>query len=136
MSRLARILDAPTLDDLYALIPQPTGCDGSCHASCGPLGFSSLEGERIKAAGATIANVRFGEHPAGIDCPALTVDKRCSIYDARPTLCRLWGSAVGMLCHAQTCTTRAPLTREEGRAALLRAEQLSTLQHPPMERTA
>lgn len=125
MSRLVRIQTAPTLDELYALIPQPDGCDGSCHQSCGPLGFSAQEGERIRAAGGSIPNLAAGEMPNGIDCPALTTENRCSIYDARPASCRLWGSSAVMPCMAPTCTTRHPLTDDESRAVLRRTEALS-----------
>lgn len=127
MSRLNRILRAGTLDDLYSLIPQSMGCDGSCHQSCGPIVFTPEEGERIKAAGGCIPNLRLGEEPAGIDCPALTADNRCSIYEARPTLCRLWGSTSGLPCMAPGCRTKYPLTDEESRAVLYQAEALSAL---------
>ncbi len=31
-------------------------------------------------------------------CPALTADDRCSVYEDRPTVCRLWGAQQAMPC--------------------------------------
>lgn len=123
MSRLARIQAAATFEDLYALIPQPTGCDGSCHRSCGPIGFSAGEGARMVAAGRVVPNHARGDQLRA-DCPALTEDRRCAIYDARPALCRVWGASQPMPCTGGPCQVRLPLTDEETRAVLARSFDL------------
>lgn len=44
-------------------------------------------------------------------CPAL-VENRCTVYDVRPTICRLWGAGPGMAC-PWGCEPDVPLTPRE-----------------------
>lgn len=44
--------------------------------------------------------VRIGPgetRPGTVDCPALE-DGRCTVYDSRPTICRLWGTSDALPC--------------------------------------
>lgn len=68
-----------------------------------------------------------GELPAAGDapmCSALTADHRCRVYEARPTICRLWGVSEVMPCDHGQCFTALPLTGEETAAVLARSLQI------------
>lgn len=78
-----------------------TGCKGYCVQSCGPIGASPEEARLLAERG-----VRVESNPTRLllsvlaevkDCPAL-VAGRCTVYDVRPTVCRLWGSVEEMPC--------------------------------------
>lgn len=81
------------LAEVYAEVP-PIECRGLCHDSCGSLGTSAAERAVIRDRGVELPPLAV--FPAG--CPALTILKRCSVYDVRPLICRLWGVAEGMPC--------------------------------------
>lgn len=81
---------------IYDKVP-PANCKGLCRDCCGPVFMEHFEWDRIAA--------RVGHHPrptaeqrARLDCPLLTEAGQCSVYDVRPLICRLWGSAEGMPC--------------------------------------
>jgi hypothetical protein len=89
-----------TLDALYDTLP-PLECKGLCAESCGPIECSTRERERIAERGVrlpTMAEVvirdRAGET---LTCPALR-DGRCSVYEVRPMICRIWGATAGLPC--------------------------------------
>jgi hypothetical protein len=111
MSRLDAIREARTFEDLYALIPDPLGCTGQCWVSCGPIGFSTEEGRRLEATGVHIPNIHEDSKMVET-CPAL-VDGRCSVYESRPTLCRIWGVSEPLPCPFVGCSVLDPLTTEE-----------------------
>lgn len=90
------------------------GCKGLCADYCGPIGASRLEVRMLERRGVRLPDVRVvverwvnvldGGDPEGrpddevqLACPAL-VDGRCSVYDIRPTVCRLWGATDPMPC--------------------------------------
>jgi uncharacterized protein len=123
VSRLNAIREARTLEDLYALIPDPMGCTGQCWVSCGPIGFSTEEARRLKATGVHIPNVHEDDRLVEI-CPALTPGGRCSVYAVRPTICRLWGVSESMPCPFAGCFVLDPLTEEETEAISDRALEL------------
>lgn len=116
-TRLARILAATTLDELYALIPQPVGCTGQCWDSCGPIGYSRTEGERMEAAGHRPPNAH--EPRTRLMCTALTADHACRVYDARPAICRVWGVSEVLPCNHGDCHTPNPLAQSESDALML-----------------
>lgn len=62
-------------------------CDTGCGACCGPVNVSPQEYARI----ARVVEAR-GLHPRaqGLSCP-LYIDGGCSIYEARPLVCRVFG---------------------------------------------
>lgn len=87
------------LQKLYDQIPAIPDCDGRCWTSCGPVGMSDRENQRIRKAGIRITPYR--QAMARVErywCEALTGDKRCAVYDMRPLVCRLWGAVEGMPC--------------------------------------
>ncbi len=111
---------------LWASIPDP-GCLGLCAESCGPLGMSDLERELLERhtpfafpqMGAMLAG--YMEDPEDYHCPLLRFG-RCSAYDDRPTICRLYGAEdSSMRCPWGCAPGEGLLTREEGTAILQRS---------------
>ncbi len=88
---------AEQLDALYAELPK-LACKGKCWKCCGPVLMSPGERERIRREGGvevpTVPEMRR-EHRTM--CPALK-NHRCTVYTARPLVCRLWGIEETMRC--------------------------------------
>jgi Putative zinc- or iron-chelating domain len=86
------------LQALYDQVPDIPECDGRCQISCGPLDMSTRERQRIRAAGVRITPGHEALARAGTFwCEALR-DGRCSVYELRPMVCRLWGATEDMPC--------------------------------------
>ena len=104
------------LDRLYAELPA-LECQGKCAESCGPIVMSRVEWQRI-------CEAVDGEPRGGPDltCPLLIAD-RCSVYDIRPMICRLWGMVEAMPCE-WGCKPMRLLSDVEGFAFLERAGAL------------
>ena len=87
------------LQKLYDRIPEIPDCDGRCWTSCGPIGMSDRENQRIRRAGRRITPYQEALKLADTYyCEALTGDKRCAVYEMRPLVCRLWGAVEGLPC--------------------------------------
>lgn len=89
------------LAELYAEVPD-AGCKGLCVDACGPLPMTVLEARRLRRAGYPIphddiatSRVLLGEP---YSCPALDAEGRCSVYELRPLVCRLYGAAERLEC--------------------------------------
>jgi len=72
----------------------------------------------------------FGNGPGTVKtkctlCPLLTADKRCSRYDMRPLLCRLYGAVEAIPCPHGCTVTPGLLTNDEGRALIAEIEKLA-----------
>lgn len=91
-----------------------------CQDSCGPIAMSVEEDTRLRARGVEIPSmveaVEAIERGEDYYCPALQ-DGRCSVYDDRPTICRLWGATQSMPC-PHGCTPPDALSQEESYALL------------------
>jgi Putative zinc- or iron-chelating domain len=102
------------LADIYARIPE-VSCKGLCKESCGPIAMSKYEDRRLQELGVTIPSmvdgVRAIESGEDYYCPALQAG-RCSVYEDRPTICRLWGATASMPC-PHGCTPSNALSQEE-----------------------
>jgi Fe-S-cluster containining protein len=77
--------------------------------------MSREQQHRIRAAGveippmaAAVAALKRGEE---YYCPALR-DGRCSVYEIRPTICRLWGATESMPC-PHGCTQPGALSQAQ-----------------------
>lgn len=107
------------LDELYARLP-PLECKQLCSDSCGPFVTSEHELARVqRAAGRPL------EHSADCaDCSMLTTDRRCSVYDIRPMICRLWGMTENMPCPYGCVPDGGRLSVEEGYAFLVEAFEI------------
>ena len=92
-----------SLERLYRSLPKMR-CKGLCHGACGPIGMSAAELENMRrAAGDRLLVAPLGNgdvllsNKASLTCPLLK-NGRCSIYDQRPLICRLWGMVKSMRC--------------------------------------
>lgn len=104
-----------TLEDIYAQVPDAR-CKGLCEEACGPLPMTVEEGRRLRRAGHPIpheevAMVRLIES-GSYSCPAL-VDGRCSVYEIRPLICRLYGAIENMRCEHGCIPLTGLLTHEQ-----------------------
>lgn len=81
------------LEVLYARLPQ-VRCEGRCGFACGPIVASGAEYERLRQAHPFKVRLRT---VADNDCVYLK-DGRCTVYRARPLICRIWGTFPSLLC--------------------------------------
>lgn len=115
------VLIAADLDALYAELPT-IACKGQCWDSCGPISMSRIEWLRITTRlGYTPRQQIDPERPETLTCPMLK-DHRCSVYELRPMICRLWGIVESMPCPWGCRPQPRYLTHREGHDFLLRAE--------------
>lgn len=87
-----------SIDDIYAKVPD-VHCKGLCHEACGPIMMSDAEQKRIQERhgfipSAPIQRIAFTGGVDAFTCSALK-DGRCSIYEDRPLVCRLFGAVRG-----------------------------------------
>lgn len=115
------------LDAVYAELPT-IDCRGLCQASCGPVvqGRSMTEQEllRLQDAG---GEKRGRQRRAPMTCPYLTAEDetgRCSVYEARPIVCRLWGVVAEMPCPHGCEPEPGLLSDREARVAMAFVETI------------
>lgn len=116
------------LEALYAELPT-IECAGRCTESCGPIAMTQLEWERMRAAqplrrkpslmALLSANTYKGTRDA-LTCPMLQ-NGRCTVYEVRPAVCRLWGLVEGMPC-IYGCKPSRLMSDAEGFEFLKRVE--------------
>lgn len=101
---------------LWATLPD-IDCRGQCWDSCGPIRMTGPERALAKREGFDIPDAVHDGN--AYLCPALTMLKRCAVYDVRPMICRLWGISDSMPCnYGCQPTSRGRLTDRETWAAL------------------
>lgn len=91
------------VDAIYARIPS-VACQGKCVACCCPVGNLMTDFERDRIIQRT--GIRPNELPPDVvgtgvkvqGCNLLTRDGKCSVYDIRPTICRIWGADAAIPC--------------------------------------
>lgn len=105
-----------SLEQIYAVIPD-VGCKGLCHEACGPIMATEKEVKRARDAGVDILaparrilELRAVTAEIAV-CPAL-VERRCSIYDVRPLICRIYGATRSLQCEFG-CRPQRWLTERE-----------------------
>lgn len=118
------------LREVYDHVPQ-VHCKGLCWRACAAIPVSQLELETMERAagrgltridsGSDVAHAVLGE--VDLRCPALLM-RRCSIYEARPLICRLFGVAEGLEC-PHGCVPDRVLTHDEVQALMARAAKLA-----------
>ena len=123
------------IEDLWAKVPD-IRCKGLCTQSCGPIDCSPHERQRVKVRhGFTIPTIE----DASMDiaggrvkmCRALK-DGRCSIYEDRPLICRIWGVVESLKCpHGCVPEGGRWLTHDEGQALIRVAAKLPANQLLP-----
>lgn len=119
------------------MIPS-ANCKGLCQACCGPLLVTGLERELVEEVGGSFpdpievfrqmaeANQSMLQgkslgNDAYSDCPNLTDEGQCSVYEVRPTVCRLWGVTENMPC-LYGCEPERMLTEKYARGLVDRAK--------------
>lgn len=97
------------LERIYAKIPD-VHCKGLCWHTCGPIAALPIEIARMEMR----SGAAFYTRPDNT-CPYL-VERRCSVYNLRPFLCRLYGAVDDprMRCR-HGCMPDRFLTQEEAR---------------------
>lgn len=122
------------LEQVYSLVPE-LECKGKCQESCGPIDLSDKEREIIKEFCIKnnipyhhidkITPLKLYQDMHKTDeelmCPYLK-DGKCSIYEARPLICRLWGNIDSMPCLWGCKPKTRMLTAKEGHKLLERLE--------------
>ena len=115
------------LTAIYAEVPDMLDCKGLCHDSCGPIPLTKREWQRLDMRGVQIPDaMKAVEEIAATggewSCPAL-VDNRCSAYDVRPLICRLYGTVdIPSLRCTHGCRPKGGyLTDEQARLLIERA---------------
>lgn len=110
------------IDAATARIPSFT-CKPGCTECCGPVLMTRAEHFRILAA-------RGGNgwpivKPGTITCGLLTDSGRCSVYEIRPAVCRLFGAArVERLQCPVGCGPEKPISAVEAGIILKTVERL------------
>lgn len=107
------------LERIYRRIPK-LQCQGKCHESCGPIMCSRAEATRMHA----ISGAPLRVTPE-LTCGYLTAEKRCSVYAARPLICRVWGAVEAMRCE-YGCIPDRWLSDAEVRAMLAEIRSISS----------
>lgn len=116
---------------VWADVPE-IACKGLCQDSCGPIGASPVEIRLLRDRGIELENVVDALFNVAIakqepqDCPAL-VDGQCSVYEVRPTICRLWGVAEEMPCPYGCVPEGGLIDRATGHHLLQRSMQVGQL---------
>jgi hypothetical protein len=89
------------LAGIYAQVPS-VHCKGLCQEACGPIDMTPREDTRIRDAGVDIPQaadaIRQLRDTGDYACPALDAAGRCSVYEVRPLICRLWGAVEELRC--------------------------------------
>lgn len=75
----------------------------NCGECCGPIPVTRQQLGKIRRAlrGKDVAEIEriSSQKRKPLTCPLLDLEhKRCSVYDARPELCKMFGFYVGMVC--------------------------------------
>jgi hypothetical protein len=119
------------IDALLSTIPT-FQCKEGCFDCCGPVELSRLEYMRcVQASGRTAEEVRQqmqNNLKQGIYlCPLLdTETKKCTVYEVRPAICRLFGAVKNqLLCpHGYAPESSALLSDGQAREILRKVEEL------------
>ena len=102
---------------LYRRIPSAQ-CKGLCWGACGPILVQADELTAIEEADGTGVKREDGL------CPYLNSEQRCSVYEARPLICRLYGVVEGLPC-PHDCISLRTLSNEEVEQLLFEAARIS-----------
>jgi len=96
-----------------------TKCGGPILNCCTIVSATELERERIEAA---VGREALKIKDVNI-CPLLK-DGKCSVYELRPTVCRMWGSYAWQPPCLYGCKADRTLTREQAMALLEEAVKI------------
>lgn len=96
---------------VYKQVPD-AGCVGLCANTCTTFPVPRVEARNVRRATGADIGLRPGNDNPFTRCPLLDEDGRCTGYDVRPLICRMWGAAIGMQC-AHGCQPARLLTVAE-----------------------
>jgi Fe-S-cluster containining protein len=126
-----KISNKQRLKAVYDSLPT-INCKKLCQASCGLIPVNRLELRRMQAA----TDTDLQKHATHIDsrktvlfnlettaCPALGANGDCTVHEARPLLCRLFGVVPQMRC-PHGCIPDRWLTPDEALALFKEFEEL------------
>lgn len=91
------------LEAIYAEVPD-VGCKGLCWNHCTSISLFAAERQAIeRATGREVVGERCDGPDLtiiGVDgpCPNLSDGRRCLVYEHRPIICRVFGTAEGLQC--------------------------------------
>lgn len=125
------------LRELYERVPK-IKCKGFCHTSCCFIDCSTHERVRMERATGRRLETLDAAAPGGAGsklghdkrplaryrCSMLTDDGRCSVYDLRPMICRLFGAGPDMLRCEWYCRPERVLSHEEALWLLSEANRI------------
>lgn len=108
-------MSRPEFRDIWMMIPD-SGCIGLCQEACTAIDMTVEERRMLEE---VLPGFPSGEkmmydvkYDPGYRCPALD-EGRCTVYDVRPTVCRLWGSADSVPCPWGCVPKGGRLTEEQ-----------------------
>ena len=120
-------MTARALRMLYRDVPAVEGCKPACGKCCGPVPWAPAEiarvaeripqgTERFPAPGGPDGFLLLADPRTGL-CAFLSAERACTVYDARPLLCRMFGAvdAPNMRCPFGA-KARTPLRAADGYA--------------------
>ncbi|MEV4251320.1 YkgJ family cysteine cluster protein [Streptosporangium canum] len=122
---------AAVLADIHAQIPQ-VACRGLCarHDCADDIGMGARERQRLRQAGVPMPTRHHAAAHGARPCPALS-QGRCSAYEVRPTICRVFGATEGLAYpHGCEVIEGRPLTMAEGFALVDAAAVAGTARQP------
>jgi len=133
------LTDDQVVERVWAKIPDMLDCKGLCHDSCTVISLSDAENTRIfKKHGFNLSGrimsllTRYRMVGGEIVCPALDKKtKRCTIYEDRPFVCRLFGTTKTLRCQ-HGCRPKKWLDPFE---AIELQQELEKLSEPESEET-
>ncbi len=105
------------LDRLSARLPTIV-CQGKCQRYCGHVPMSRLERDRIVE--------RVGEPRTfhGFNCNLLDKSTgRCTVYEIRPLICRIWGCVKKLAC-PHGCKPSRWMSDKEAKAFVVKIHEL------------
>jgi Fe-S-cluster containining protein len=121
------------LNEIYDALPS-VNCKGLCWTNCAYINVLPIEVVNIEqATGAApeliaVPNLVNGKPmpmikpTAGDQCPYLIM-RRCSIYERRPLICRVYGSGAGLRC-PHGCQPSRVIPDQEVESAIRKIEKL------------
>ena len=110
------------LQKIYDRIPD-CHCKGLCQGACGPVPFSAIERAKVEHLAEWEEWKGLGSVPKsdGLTC-AFLKDNKCSIYENRPLICRLYGSVKETLQCDHGC--RPTMTETQARNLIKDSEKV------------
>lgn len=117
------MIEYKTINDIYAQIPY-IKCKQQCQLACGPILLSPIEQKIIDDNyGITDFSLESAVKRKCLACPKLSNGK-CTIYEHRPLVCRLYGTVKKMRCR-WGCRPKKWLNDEKARELIKAAHRIA-----------